>query len=78
VSTGRSNLPLAAAATSRHAPHRYKAGLVGALPLNIVPAGRAIVTAWVLVLEFIATLALALSIRWRPAGCLRSRRCCSA
>ena len=68
------NLPLAAAASFLgHAPHWYKAGLLGALLLNVVLwyAAGPVVTAWALVLEFIATLALALkSYPLAPGGLL--------
>jgi NhaB family Na+:H+ antiporter len=68
------NLPLAAAASFLgHAPHWYKAGLLGALLLNVV-LWRVVgppIAAWALVLEFIATLALALkSYPLAPGGLL--------
>jgi NhaB family Na+:H+ antiporter len=68
------SLPLAAAASFLgHAPHWYKAGLLAALLLNVMlwrVAGPAF-AAWALVLEFIATLALALkSYPLAPGGLL--------
>ena len=70
----RRNLPLAAAASFLgRAPHWYKAGLVSALLLNVVlwQAAGPVVAAWALVLEFIATLALALkSYPLAPGGLL--------
>jgi Na+:H+ antiporter, NhaB family len=63
----------AAAGFLGHAPHWYKSGLVGALLLNVVlwHAVGPLVAAWALVLEFIATLALALkSYPLAPGGLL--------
>jgi NhaB family Na+:H+ antiporter len=72
--TPRRSLPLAAAASFLgSAPHWYKAGLVGALLGNVVlwQFAGPVVAAWALVLEFIATLALALrSYPLAPGGLL--------